>query len=196
MAPRNAILLGPTLSISQPTKGPSRPPSNLAREKAAKAAFPDAVPIPPKQGAKSNIFARRAREFKSSPLVQNLPDLGRFAADTGKFAWKHPFLVAGGAAAVGGGLYVAGGGPSSERLDRGTPGYSPTLTGAAMNLNYNKQAAALAELETGGISPMGFRGTAPQFQEYMQFQEQQTYRERLRNSTQGLVQGLNRGRHG
>jgi len=170
----------------------------LAEERAAKAAFPGAVysPAPIKQGARSNIFAQRVREFGASPLAQGPLGMtrrmgeigGRGARGVGRFALEHPWITVGGAVAIGGigaGLYPTAPGGA-------TPSYSPTMTGTAINVNYNQQAVALSELESGGISPMSFMGIAPQFE---QFQEQQTYRERLHNSTYGLVQGLNRGRH-
>jgi hypothetical protein len=103
-----------------------------------------------------------------------------------RFAWRHPLATVGGVAAVGGGLYAANNlGPQG-----GTPSMSPTLAGQVA-MSYNQRAIAAQEM-MGGVSPMGFVGSAPEFYQY---QQQRAYRERLYDSTTGLVQGLHRGRH-
>ncbi len=163
-------------------------------ERAADAAFigprlPGGLISPVKEGAKSSIFARRMAEFGASPLVQGTKGFagaatkGAFRA--GRFTFEHPMLVGGAALAVGGGLYAAGRGGA-------TPGSSPTMSGTA-NISYNQQAITASEIMGGSIAPMGFVGGP---QEMQQYQEYQTYRQRLANSAQGLVQGLHRGRHG
>lgn len=102
-----------------------------------------------------------------------------------RFAWRHPMIAFGGAAAVGGGIYMANNMPGGA-----TPSMSPTLAGQVA-MSYNQRAISTQEM-MGGIAPMGFVGTAPEF---MQYQQQRAYRERLYDSTTGLVQGLHRGRH-
>jgi hypothetical protein len=69
---------------------------------------------------------------------------------------------------------------------------SPTLSGTALKANFNTQSIAANELMAGSLAPMGFVGTAP---EYQQMQNQMLSRARMAQSTQGLVQGLHRGRH-
>lgn len=165
----------------------------LASERAADAAFigprlPGGLISRVKEGASSNIFARRVQEFGASPLAAGVTGgaktLGKGTFKAARFAFEHPIIAGGSALAVGGGIYAAGRGGS-------TPGYSPTMTGRA-NIDYNQQAMA-ADMMSGGIAPMGVMGSAEQFQQY---QEYQTYKERLKNSAQGLVQGLHKGRHG
>jgi len=109
----------------------------------------------------------------------------RGAWGAGKFAARHPWATAATVGGIGGALYMGGRGGA-------TPGTSPTLSGAAMNYNFNNQAIASNELMAGSLAPMGFVGTAPEYQQHM---SQQMNRARMAQSTQGLVQGLHRGRH-
>jgi len=95
------------------------------------------------------------------------------------FALKHPFMTVGGAGAAYGGysMLSASGGTDS-----------PTLQGAQVNTNYDAQMAATDFMSRGNYAPTGQVGPAP----VMMGPQQRSFRE----STDGLVQGLSRGRHG
>lgn len=104
--------------------------------------------------------------------------LGKAGLGLASFAIQHPV----GIAAAGAGIYglayatrVAG------------PG-SPTLRGARVNTQYDRQAIAAAEMNAGVLAPSGMVGTMPQMARPMQ--------EAMMQSTQGIVQGMHRGRHG
>lgn len=103
----------------------------------------------------------------------------RLGFRAGRFAFEHPLMTAGAVGAGAATLAYGGGGGQSMT--------SPTLTGAAMNVNYNRQAAAAYELQMSGISPIGQMGTAPQMMGSMH--------RAMQHSTEGLVQGMHRGRH-
>ena len=120
-------------------------------------------------------FARRAGKLGTGVARKEAGRYGKIAL----FAFEHPVLTAG----VVGGAMVAG------ELSGFTkdPFISPTLSGANINTKYNQQAIAAQELQTSMIAPVGAIGTAPQMLGNMH--------RTMMGSTQGLVQGLHRGRH-
>lgn len=98
------------------------------------------------------------------------------AGRVGRFAFEHPVMTAG---MIGGAMYIAGDGGNMQ---------SPTLTGGKVDTQYDQQRAAIAEM-SGGTGQIGGGpvGNAPMMMG--------RYQRALQNSTQGLVQGLHRGRH-
>lgn len=68
-----------------------------------------------------------------------------------------------------------------------TSNSSPTESGARVQANYNQQAITAENMQSSTLSPMGQIGSAPQMMGERQ--------RRLTDSTNGLVQGLHRGRH-
>lgn len=104
--------------------------------------------------------------------------VGKTGLSLASFAIQHPV----GIAAAGAGIY----GLSYATRIAG-PG-SPTMRGARVNTQYDRQAAAAQEMNEGILAPTGMVGTMPMMARPMQ--------DALQNSTDGLVQGLNRGRHG
>lgn len=100
---------------------------------------------------------------------------GGLAFRAGRFAFEHPLAVG----AIAGGTMLAANAA-------GMPS-SPTMSGVEMKANYNEQAMAAAELQMSGIAPMGMVGSAPQMMGEIN--------RAMMQSTQGLVQGLHRGRH-
>jgi hypothetical protein len=102
---------------------------------------------------------------------------GSAAFNVGRFAFEHPLVTAGVVGGIGAGMYAAG-----------EPFRSPTMRGTEIDINYNRQAIAAQELQMSGISPMGMVGTAPQMMGPMN--------RAMMRSTEGLVQGIHRGRHG
>ena len=91
---------------------------------------------------------------------------------------KHPV----GLAAAGAGIY---GLAYATRLAGPD---SPTIRGAKVNTRYDRQAMAAEQMQSGGMLPMGQTGTYPQMARPMQ--------QAMERSTEDLVQGLHRGRHG
>lgn len=127
--------------------------------------------------------------FANSPLVGSTEAFGSRLWNTGKsagkmglglasFAIQHPV----GIAAAGAGIY----GLSYATRIAGPS--SPTMRGAKVNTRYDRQAIAAQEMNAGVLAPTGMVGTMPMMARPMQ--------DALQNSTDGLVQGLNRGRHG
>lgn len=112
-----------------------------------------------------------------------------------KWAWQHPKtaggILVGGAVAVGGGM---GAMHAYPRLSGQQTLESPTLGNVNINAKYNQQAIMAQELQTGS-APTGFQGTAPQFRQLVDYQQQMSYRQEMYESAEGLVQGLHRGRH-
>lgn len=98
-----------------------------------------------------------------------------------KFAVKYPGITVPTALAVGGVGYIGW-----NQLQATTS--SPSLEGANMNVNYAEQMNAANMLMSDTISPMGRVGPAPVMLGPSV--------SRLQASTQGLTQGLHRGRHG
>lgn len=138
-----------------------------------------------KAGWKSNLSIGKRlagtesfwKGFGASPAARLTGGVAKGAFRTGRFMFEHPLLTAGAVGVAGAGMYAAG-----------TPFRSPTMSGAEVDINYNRQAIAAQELQTAGISPMGMVGTAPQMMGQMH--------RAMARSTNGLVAGLHRGRHG
>jgi len=103
--------------------------------------------------------------------------VGKAGLGLASFAIQHPV----GLAAAGGAAY---GLAYATRL--AGPG-SPTMRGAKVNTQYDRQAIAACEMNEGVLAPTGMVGTMPMMARPMQ--------DALQNSTNGLVQGLHRGRH-
>jgi len=103
---------------------------------------------------------------------------GSMALGAGKFAFNNPLTAMG----IAGGIYGA------TQLNATSVGTSPTMSGARVNTAYNQQAIAMDEMTMGGAAGLGMVGTAPQMMN--------NYHRALQQSTQGLTQGLHRGRHG
>jgi hypothetical protein len=96
------------------------------------------------------------------------------------WAINHPLAAAG----IGGGAYLAG-----SYMMEGSPHESPTMEDSPrLQPNYQREALAASLVQSNWMAPMGSLGTAPQMMGPMQ--------QAMRRSTDGLVQGLNRGRHG
>lgn len=102
---------------------------------------------------------------------------GRVAGKTARFAFEHPVLTAG---ALGGAALISG---------MPTGGTSPTMSGARVNQQYDRQQAAMMEM-TGGMGMLAGSPVGPAPQMMSQFHRAH------QASTTGLVQGLHRGRHG
>lgn len=94
------------------------------------------------------------------------------------FTARHPI----GTATVAAGLYGA------TQYNYSGMGTSPTMSGARVNTEYHRQAIAMDEMTMGGAAGLGMVGTAPQMMN--------RYHRTLQRSTEGLTQGLHRGRHG
>lgn len=105
--------------------------------------------------------------------------IGKYAGKAALFAFEHPIMTAG---IIGTGLAAGTAAGFTE-----DPFVSPTLTGANVNTEYDQQAIAAQELQASMIAPIGGVGTAPQMMGSMH--------RAMMGSTQGLVQGLHRGRH-
>lgn len=118
-------------------------------------------------------------------LVQMGADVRMGIADSkgvegiANFVWRHPGTVAG----AGTGMYAAG-----SWLNEGSPFESATMSGATVNINYREQDRAAATLMESNVAPMGMAGSFPQMMGPMQ--------RAFQDSTNGLVGGLHRGRHG
>lgn len=102
------------------------------------------------------------------------------AIGAGEYIINHPVASA---AMAGGG--IAGVMAMNETFSDAP---SPTLSGARVDMNYDRQALAAEEMNMGGASPSGSVGTFQQFSGGRMG--------RLQQSTYGLVQGMHRGRHG
>lgn len=131
-----------------------------------------------------------ATAFKSSPLgfitgrfgragVRGGKGLGKLVQKTAMFALEHPVATAG---IIGAGALAGAATGFTE-----DPFVSPTLSGANVSTKYNQQAIAARELQMSMIAPVGAVGPAPQMLGNMQ--------RKMMQSTDGLVQGLHRGRH-
>jgi len=108
--------------------------------------------------------------------------------DTGKVAGKLGLGAVSFGLAYPGTIAVAGLGALGVMHAYGMVGErSPTLRGKQVNMAYDKQAIAAQEMNTG-MAPMGSAGTYPQMQKPMQ--------RALQQSTEGLVQGMHKSRHG
>jgi hypothetical protein len=116
----------------------------------------------------------------------------RAALSVGKWAGKkafwaaaeHPLLVGG---AIGGAMAINWSGSyHSTTLGQNL---APSVMGGQMQVRYDQQAAAANEL-TGGSGQVGTGQVGPGYA------MMGNYQRAFQNSTQGLVQGLNRGRHG
>ncbi len=94
------------------------------------------------------------------------------------FAAKHPI----GTATTAVGLYGA------TQYNFSPMGTSPTMSGARVNTEYHRQNVAMDEMTMGGASGLGMVGTGPQMMN--------RFHRTLQQSTEGLTQGLHRGRHG
>ena len=124
--------------------------------------------------------------------------LVRGSARAATFIAEHPTAIAAavGTAAAGTALYAAANRQSIQQME------SPTLAGADISPDYNKQAIAAAEIgPIGG----GMTGSAQQMQgqfEYANWMQQvgsmiaDSPGGRMAQSTYGLVNGLHAGRHG
>ena len=107
-------------------------------------------------------------------LLRSAGSLASSAVQLAGAAIKHPFAVAG----------IAGAGfLGYSQLESAQQGFN-----SMVKVNYNQQALAAETMRESGVVPMGTLGTAPQMMGPMQ--------RSFQNSTDGLVQGLNRGRHG
>jgi len=111
--------------------------------------------------------------------MQHAGDVAGKAGRMAGWAFHNPLIATGGALAITG--------MGGQLMDVGEV-VSPMLTGAKADTNYNRQAAAASNMQMGMISPTGgITSGATGRDQYMQAFQQ---------STQGMVQGLHRGRHG
>lgn len=122
----------------------------------------------------------------------------RGSARVAAFVMEHPVAIGSaiGVAAGGAALYSVANRTSIQQME------SPTLTGVDISPNYNQQAIMAAEMgPIGG----GLIGSAQQMEgqfEYANWMKQvgsmkdNSSSGRMAQSTSGLVQGLNAGRHG
>jgi hypothetical protein len=147
-------------------------------------------------------FAREFAEYSS--LRYNLPVQGTLAA-------ARPFVGAGRAAA---GLGMAAGGLAvrhpGKALGLGAAAYgtyaaysgfadvsySPTLQGKFMYANYDQQAMQAEAIRSMFVQQPGPMGSSQEYFNQIQREQQQNIATRMRQSVQGLVQGLHSGRHG
>jgi hypothetical protein len=129
-----------------------------------------AAPSIARQAAK---IAPRFMSGRALPLAAKTASLGMKA---GAYGISHPLVAT---ADIAGGLLTA----AVLDIDGGY-GASPTMKGLGVRTNYDQQAIAIEQMSSGMLS-MGEMGNAPQMSQ-----------RRFQNSTAGLVQGLNRGRHG
>lgn len=119
----------------------------------------------------------------------------------GAFIGRHPLAVAGAAGAVAGGAYL--GIARMEKQGMMQSAESPTMIGAVMNVDYNQQAVAAAELgQIGGGTIGPASEMAPRFN-YANWMASvgkmalsKSATGRMVDSTIGLPQGLHAGRHG
>lgn len=130
------------------------------------------------RGESSVMSASRAALFSAKKIYNTSKTLGQMGLNVASFAIQHPV----GLAATGAGLY---GLAYATRVAGPT---SPTMRGARVNMQYDRQSVAAERMNELGLVPTGMVGTAPQMAEPMH--------RAFQNSTAGLVQGLNRGRHG
>jgi len=106
------------------------------------------------------------------------PSLAKTALSVTSFAIKNPLTTVG---IIGGGAYAY------KSLSSGGFGESPTLSGSRVSANYDQQSIA-AERMNSGIAPIGQVGPVTSMMGPGQA--------RFEHSTEGLVNGLHRGRHG
>lgn len=102
--------------------------------------------------------------------------IGNTALGVARFAYKHPLVTVGGIGAT----YLT--------YDQLGSTKSPTLTGQKVNTNYEMQSIAATNLTPTGRFGTGFIGAAPTMLPRMS--------RAMIESTENLVQGLHRGRHG
>jgi hypothetical protein len=105
--------------------------------------------------------------------------LGKSVANAGLWAMNHPFVAGG----IGGAAYLGATGVANKFNH---PFTSPSLSGATVSTNYDQQAIA-AENGNRFVSPAGQTGSLPSMMGPIT--------RGFQNSTDGLVQGLHRGRH-
>lgn len=137
---------------------------------------------------------KNAKGFKETMAALSASPASKFAGATmdasrsvmnvaSKGLQYSPGTVLGAGAAVAGVGYMATQGPGL-----GQSMSSPTMDGVEMNANYNEQAGAAQLLQMNQYMPTGTVGSAPQMMGRMN--------RAMMQSTQGLVQGMHRGRHG
>ena len=146
--------------------------------------------ILPRQGAQfakdfwSKLPAAWAARQRVASGAMNLADKSlRAGGSIAGFAINHPY-------ATGGILAGAGGAAAMGMSEFNRPFMSPTLSGAPVNSDYDQQAIAVANMQSG-VLPSGQMGTLPQMAPSMMSPAKQDFQQ----STDGLVQGLHQGRH-
>jgi hypothetical protein len=136
-------------------------------------------------------FGIQAEAFGVSPLARGIDEflgnVGGTAIGAAKMvpgaaalAARQPGTVLGGVALGAAGIYGVG------KMTGPEP--SPTLSGAIVNTDYARQEGGISALQQTNIAPTGRVGTYPTMMGPMQ--------KAFQRSTQGLVGGLHRGRHG
>jgi hypothetical protein len=145
--------------------------------RAARAAGRVATSKPAMYGAAGAAVGTAA--MAATPVVA----AGGLAYGAGRLAWAFPrtAMAIGAAGVMGAGAGYLGASYAARPVE------SPTLAGADMNVNYVDQTSAARELMSDQMSPMG---------QVMPAYSMGPSLARLQASTEGLTQGLHRGRHG